>query len=103
MYSFPCSSVVKNPSATQETWRQGFNPWVGKLPWRRKWKPTSEFLTGQSHGKRRLVGYCPWGGKELDMMEQLSTYTESIYIYIHTHMYIYIHRNIYGNRGERER
>ena len=38
-----------------------FHP--GKIPWRRKWKPTSVFLPGKSHGKRSLVGYTPWGRK----------------------------------------
>ena len=37
--------------------RPGFNPWVGKIPWRRKWQPTPVFLPGESHGRRRLVGY----------------------------------------------
>ena len=38
----------------------GFDPWVGKMPWRRKWQPTPEFLTGKSHKQRSLVGYSPW-------------------------------------------
>ena len=37
--------------------RRGFDPWVGKIPWRRKWKPTPLFLPGESHGQRSLVGY----------------------------------------------
>ena len=49
----------------------GFNPWVGKIPWRRKWQPTPVFLPGESHGRRSLVGYCPWGCKESDMTERL--------------------------------
>ena len=49
-----------------------FNPWVGKIPWRRKWQPTPVFLFGKSHGQRSLVGYSPWGRKELDMTEQLN-------------------------------
>ena len=36
-------------------------PWVGKLPWRRKWKPTPVFLSGKSHGPRSLAGYSAWG------------------------------------------
>ena len=49
---------------------------VGKIPWRRKWQPTPVFLPGESHGERRLVGYSPWGGKELDTTEclHLNTY-----------------------------
>ena len=45
----------------------GFNPWVGKTSWRRKWIPTPVFLSGESHGQRSLVGYSPWNHKELDM------------------------------------
>ena len=47
------------------------NPWVGKIPWRRKWQPTPVFLPGKSHGPRSLVGYCPWGHKESDTTERL--------------------------------
>ena len=36
--------------------RCGFDPWVGKIPWRREWKPTPIFLPGESHGQRSLVG-----------------------------------------------
>ena len=41
--------------------RRGFNPWVGKIPWRRKCQPTPVFLPEESHGRRNLVGYSPWG------------------------------------------
>ena len=37
--------------------RPGFNPWVGKIPWRRKWQPTPVFLPGKSQGLRSLAGY----------------------------------------------
>ena len=56
--------------------RHGFNPWLGKIPWRRKWQPTPVFLPGESHGQRSLVGYSPYDHKESDM-------TEVIY---HAHM-----------------
>ena len=46
--------------------RCGFNPWVGKIPWRRKWQSTPVFLPGKSYGQRSLVGYSPWGHKESD-------------------------------------
>ena len=42
-----------------------------KIPWRRKWQPTSVFLPGKSHGQRSLVGYSPWGCKESYTTEQL--------------------------------
>ena len=54
--------------------RPGFDPWVGKSPWRREWQPTPAFLPGESHRLRSLVGYSPWGYKELDMTEQLTKY-----------------------------
>ena len=49
--------------------RPGFNPWVRKIPWRRTWQPTPLFWPGKSHGQRSLVGYSPWGCKELDTAE----------------------------------
>ena len=39
--------------------RRGFNPWVGKIPWRRKWQPTPVFLSEKFHGQRSLAGYSP--------------------------------------------
>ena len=54
--------------------RHGFNPWVGKIPWRQKRQPTPALLPGKSHGQRGLVGYSPWGPRESDMTEQLSTH-----------------------------
>ena len=42
-------------------------------PWRRKWHPTPVFLPGESHGQRSLVGYSPWGCKELDTTEHACT------------------------------
>ena len=49
-----------------------FNPWVRKIPWGRKWQPLPVLLPGEPHGQRSLVGYSPWGRKELDMTEQLT-------------------------------
>ena len=43
-----------------------FHPWVGKIPWRRKWQPTPVFLPGKFKGHRSLAGYSPWGCKGLD-------------------------------------
>ena len=51
-----------------------FDPWVRKMPWRRKWQPTTVFLPGKSHGQRSLAGYSPWGHKESDTTEWLSTH-----------------------------
>ena len=45
--------------------RRVFDPWVRKIPWRRKWKPTLVFLPGKSHGQRSLAGYSPWDCKRV--------------------------------------
>ena len=37
--------------------------------WRRAWQPTPVFLPGESHGRRNMSGYSPWGHKESDMTE----------------------------------
>ena len=47
------AQIVKNLLAAQ---RPGFNPWVGKIPWTRKWQPSPVFLPGKSHGQRRQAG-----------------------------------------------
>ena len=49
-----------------------FDPWVGKIPWRRKWQPTPVFLPGEFHGQRSLADYNPWGCKESDTTERLN-------------------------------
>ena len=41
----------------------GFDPWVGKIPWRREWQLTPVFLPGESQGQRNLMGYCSWDGR----------------------------------------
>ena len=46
---------------------RGFDPWVGKIPWRRERLPTPVFWPGEFHGL-----YNPWGRQESDMTEQLS-------------------------------
>ena len=62
--------VVKNsPANAGDIKRPGFDPWVGKIPWRRAWKPTPVFLPGESPGQKSLEGYSPWGCKESDTTE----------------------------------
>ena len=62
--------MVKNPPAKAgETQRYWFDPWVGKIPWKRKWQPTPVFLPGKSHGQSSLADYSPWGRKESDLTE----------------------------------
>ena len=45
--------------------RLRFDPWVWKIPWKRKWQPTSVLWPGKFHGQRSLVGYSPWGHKRV--------------------------------------
>ena len=61
--------VVRNPSPNRRCKRPGLNPWVRKIPWKKKCQPTPVFLLGDSHGQRSLVGYSPGGGKESDTTE----------------------------------
>ena len=62
--------MVKNmPADAGDVGRCRFDPWVGKIPWRRKWPPIPVFLPGDSQGQRSLVSYSPWGPKELDTTE----------------------------------
>ena len=49
--------------------RHGFDPWVRKRSWIRKWQPTPVLLHGKFHEQRNLVGYSPRGHKELDRTE----------------------------------
>ena len=44
----------------------GFNSWVQKIPWRKKWQPAAVFLPEKFQGQRNLVGYSPWGRKDSD-------------------------------------
>ena len=74
LWGFPGGTSDKDLSCQcRRHKRRGFNPSVGKIPWRKKWQPTPVFLPGVSHGQRSLAGYSPWGLKELDMTEWLMT------------------------------
>ena len=75
--SFWASLVAQTVKCLPTCGMSGFNPWVGKIPWRRKWQPTPVFLPGKSHGRRSLMGYKPWGHKELDTIERLPFYVLS--------------------------
>ena len=54
--------------------RHRFSPWVGKIPWKRKWQSTPVFLSGKFHGQTEnsmdcVAGYSPRGHKKLDTTE----------------------------------
>ena len=60
--------MVKKPPANAGD--AGDDPWVRKIPWRRKWQPIPLFLPGKFHGQKSLVGYSPWGCTELNATER---------------------------------
>ena len=83
-HCFPPDSVIKNLPANAGN--RGFNLWVGKIPWRRKWQPTPVFLLGKSHGQRSLACYSRWGckrvGHDLATKQQQQFFQNSILEYI---------------------
>ena len=52
--------------------RHGFDPWIGKIAWRRERLPTPVFWPAECHGQRNLAGYSPWGRKESDTAVRLT-------------------------------
>ena len=67
--------------------RYGFNPWVRKIPWRRKRQPSSVLLPGKSHGQKSLAGYSPWGHRVGHRSAQ------------HTHTHMPLKAAMYGQQG----
>ena len=68
--SFPGGASGKEPTCQCiRHKRPGFDPWVRKIPWRRKWQPSPLFLPGKSHGQRSLAGQSPQGRKKRDTIE----------------------------------
>ena len=65
------AQMVKSLSAMQKT---RFNPWVRKIPWRRKWQSILVFWPEKSHGQGSLEDYSPWNPKELDMTRVTNTF-----------------------------
>jgi len=59
--------------------RPRFDPWVGKIPWRREWLPSPVFLPGEFHGLWSLVGYSPWGSQKVGQNWVTTTFTFYIY------------------------
>ena len=68
--SFPGGASGKEPTCLRRSdKRHRFDTWVVKIPWRKGWQPTPVFVPGESHEQGSLVGYSPWGRKELDMTD----------------------------------
>ena len=65
-------SGEESTSQSRRCKRHRLNPWVGKIPWNRKWQSTPVFLPGRFHGQRNLADSSPWGLKALDMPRRRS-------------------------------
>ena len=63
--------------------RHGFDPWVGKISWRRTCQPPLVFLPGKSQGQRTLEGYSPWGRQESNMTEPTHFFKHPVSKYSH--------------------
>ena len=95
--------MASGKESTCQCRRHMFDPWVGKIPWSRKWLI---FLPGEFHGQRNLACCSPWGHKRVGhdlawghkrvghdlATEQLSDYNSK---YIHAHTPTYTHTNMY--------
>ena len=83
---FPGGTSGKQPTCQRRRHkRDGFDPWVRKILWRRVWQPIPVFLSGESRGHRSLVGNSSQGHKESDTTEASST----AYTFFHTHATLY--------------
>ena len=82
-------NLKKSKTGTQTYgFTRGFDPWVRKMSWRRKWQLTLVFLPGKSQGQRILVG---WSCREMDMTQRLSTANYGALKHIHINPYLQQH------------
>ena len=89
----------KEPACQCRGWKRcGLDPWVGRIPWKRKQKLILVFMPEKSHGHRSLAGYSPWGCKELDTNECVHVHTHT-HTYTHTHI---IHKGFPGGTSGKE-
>ena len=80
---YQVAQLIKNPPTNTGDKRRRFDPWAGKIPWRRKWQPTLVSLPGKSHEQRSLTGYSPQGCRESD--------TTGARAHTHTHTHTKTH------------
>ena len=86
-----CRSYREAPKEIQVLKLCRFDPWVRKNPWRRKGQSTPVFLPGESCGQRHLVGYSPWGCKELYVTKSGTCGGVRAHTYTHTHTHTHTH------------
>ena len=78
----------------QETQETGFYPWVGKIPWSRKWQSTPVFVPGKFHEQRSLEGFSHGVAQS---QTQLSLHTHMGNTHTHTHTYTQRQHNTQSN------
>ena len=87
--------MVRNLPANAGDMRHGFDIWVRKIPWWRKWQPITVFLLGESHGQRSLAGYSPQDDTAVrhscqTQLKRLCTQAYvPVYIYTYVNAYMY--------------
>ena len=81
--------MVKRPPATAEDNRRfGFDPWVGRIPWRRKWQLSPVFLPEKCHGQRSLVGSSPRRHRVRRPHAYFSSFAFPLLVYCHDVRYL---------------
>ena len=75
IWGFPGGASGKESSCQcRSCKRLKFDPWAGKIPWRRVWQPTLVFKLGKFHRQRSLAVYCPWVTKTQTQLKRLGTH-----------------------------
>ena len=83
--------------------RHWFDPWIGKISWKRKWQPTPVVLPGKSHGQRNVASCSPWGWKRVGhnwvtKQQQITLILCCMYYYILIIPLLWLNK-FYGNKG----
>ena len=76
---FPNNSADKDSACNAGNRKLEFDPWVGKMPWRRKWQPTPMLLPEIFHGQQSLVGYIQSMGLQIQTQLNMSKSTNNYY------------------------
>ena len=76
------SWLLNGKESTYQCRGCGFDPWVRKIPWGRKWQSTPVFLPEKSHRQRSLAGYSPWGHKTAGHDMSIHTCTQELNVTI---------------------
>ena len=92
---FPGDSSGKESSCRYR--RCGFDPWVRKIRWRRKWQHTPVFLLGKFHAQRSLAVHgVAKSQTQLSMCVCLCTHIHArAHVHTHTHIQVFQHHLLF--------